>query len=733
MQLDDARKQLEARQKLRTREEARLRAALASLASQAAGDAQQVVSAQKAHQELLSGLPDYMTPPLPQPARLAAPPKGTLPVGKAPTSVVQPLKAAVGRLPVQQQPVPKGVLGRGSVQKGPTGNLPGFTGPLGKAAAAAAPRASVGHLSGQQPSVHQTLRHPAGIRSSPTVIPKPTCLMRHVPLTHPASLSSPPHAAGKYGSQAAQGEQADQHFIASRAPIGAVTYASLLGNAPPQASHLPANRPAAASAHCTFPPSHARQQSQFGIPSTAADRGGFHQLAPPHAQQKVEPPVHVTPQMTSLGPAQSLALTQRLLQSSGVNAPHRHQLSAQAAQLQAMTGHMACSQSPSYQSASWGTAGVQMTPRAKMYPQAPMHTSPSPQVAHPSAMTHQPISSKHPFASPNPVPQLPAGPKLSHETHLWATQSQHPPSTQACTSQAGTELSPSRRPPHTQTAHVLAAAQQQPLPSRVPTQTYAASHCTGSTKHVTSGAASQQPVSYEHACARGFAVSSSVGLAAGQAATAAQAVQQPDPNDTAQVCKATSELLVEVSSSAVMQARQNLLAPSSPYACAQASTEDQCLVIDGACGLREAARQPAVHRLPQHRAAQVLAPCTAQVVSKSTAEDVPKPVAAQSLSRELLAVFTKHSEPHTSPASGSIACSDQVLTEAPNPTVAVSASHLLSQGLSVQILPLVSQASLSHASMRPKQSVLKLTDAEELQRYCARQSRASSAGKLSMY
>lgn len=676
-----------------------------------------------------------MTPPLPQPARLAAPPKGTLPVGKAPTSAVQPLKAAVGRLPVQQQPVVKGPVGRGSVQKGPTGNLPGFTGPLGTAAAAAAPRASVGHLSCQQPSVHQTLRHPAGIRSSPTVMTKPTCLMRHVPWTHPTSLSSPHLAAGKCDSQAAQGHQTDQHFIASRAPTGAVSYASMLGNAPPQASHFPANRPAAASAHCTFPPSHARQQSQFGIPSTAADRGGFHQLAPPHAQQKVEPPVHVTPQMTSLGPAQSLALTQRLLQSSGVNAPHRHQLSAQAAQLQAMTGHMACSQSPSYQSASWGTAGVQMTPRAKMYPQAPMHTSPSPQVAHPGAMTHQPISSKHPFASPNPVPQLPAGPKLSHETHLWATQSQHPPSTQACTSQAGTELSPSHLPPHTQAAHVLAAAQPQPLSLCRPTQTYAASHCIGSTKHVTSGAASQQPVSYERACPRAFALSSSVGLAAGQAATAAPTVQQPDPNDTAQVCKATSELLAEVSGSAVMQARQNLLAPSSPHACAGVSPadQDQCHVTGGECGLKEAARQPAVHHLPQHRAAQVLAPCTAQIVSKSTAEDVPKPMAAQSLSRELLAVFTKHSEPHTSPTSGSITCSDQVLTEAPNPTVAVSACHLLSQGLSVQILPLVSQASLSHASMRPKQSVLKLTDAEELQRYCARQSRASSAGKLSMY
>lgn len=721
------------------REEARLRAALASLASQAAGDAQQVVSAQKAHQELLSGLPDYMTPSPPKPVRLAAPPKPTLPVGTAPTKVLQPLKAAVGRLPVQPQPVPKGVVGRVSVQKGLTGNLPGFTGPQGKAAAAAAPRASTGHLSVQQPSVHQMLRHPAVIGRPATDITKPTCLMRSAPLTHPASLSSPPHAAGKRDSQAARGHQADQHFIASRASEGGGRYASMLGNALPQASHSPANCPAAASAHCTFPPSQARQQSQFGTTSTAADRGGFRQLTPSCAQQRLKSPVHITAQMTSLGPAQSLALTQRLLQSSGVNAPHRHQLSAQAAQLQALASHMASSQSPSHQSAHWETAGVQMTPLAKLYPQAPIHTSPTPRVAHPGATTHQPISSKHPFTSPDSAPQLPAGPKLSHETHLphaWTPQSQLiPPGTQACTSQAGTELSPNSPPPHTQAAHVLAAAQQQPLLLRVPTQTYAASHCMGSTKHVTSGAASQQPVSYEHACPRAFALSSSVGLAAGQAATAAPTVQQADPNDTAQVCKATSELLAEVSGSAVMQARQNLLAPSSPHACAGASPadQDQCHVTGRECGLKEAARQPAVHRLPQHRAAQELPPCTAQIVSKSTAENVPKSLTVQPLSCELLAVFTKHSEPHLSPASGRIACSDQVLTEAPNPTVAVSASQLLSQGLSVQILPLDRQASLSHLSMRPKQSVLKHTNAEELQRHCARQSRASSAGKLSMY
>ena len=62
VQLDEARKQLDARQKTRTREGNKLRTALSNLEAQAAADAQQVVSAQQAHEELLKNLPSYLSP-----------------------------------------------------------------------------------------------------------------------------------------------------------------------------------------------------------------------------------------------------------------------------------------------------------------------------------------------------------------------------------------------------------------------------------------------------------------------------------------------------------------------------------------------------------------------------------------------------------------------------------------------------------------------------------------------
>ncbi|KAL3144204.1 hypothetical protein ABBQ32_003985 [Trebouxia sp. C0010 RCD-2024] len=76
VQLDEARKQLDARQKTRSREESRLRSALTNLEAQAVADVQQVVSAQQAHEDLLRDLPAYLSPaahtrPRPPPTSLA--------------------------------------------------------------------------------------------------------------------------------------------------------------------------------------------------------------------------------------------------------------------------------------------------------------------------------------------------------------------------------------------------------------------------------------------------------------------------------------------------------------------------------------------------------------------------------------------------------------------------------------------------------------------------------------
>ena len=76
VQLDEAKKQLDTRQKTRAREGSKLRSALTNLEAQAAADAQQVVSAQQAHEELLKDLPSYLSPSShhsPHPPSLAPP------------------------------------------------------------------------------------------------------------------------------------------------------------------------------------------------------------------------------------------------------------------------------------------------------------------------------------------------------------------------------------------------------------------------------------------------------------------------------------------------------------------------------------------------------------------------------------------------------------------------------------------------------------------------------------
>lgn len=105
VQLDEARKQLSARQKTRTREGARLRTALTNLEAQAAADAQQVLSAQQAHEELLQNLPSYLSPAVqarPHPPSSA--PKGQVGPPTLATAVQAPALGAL--VPSHHPPSP---------------------------------------------------------------------------------------------------------------------------------------------------------------------------------------------------------------------------------------------------------------------------------------------------------------------------------------------------------------------------------------------------------------------------------------------------------------------------------------------------------------------------------------------------------------------------------------------------------------------------------------------------
>lgn len=751
LQLDDARKQLAARQKLRTREEARLRTALATLESQAAGDAQQVVSAQKAHQDLLTGLPAYMTPPAPKPTRpAAAAPVGVLPMGKVPVSLMPALKAPMGKLPTELKGMvlmPKGPIGRASVgQSGLAGTPPALTGPLGQAAASTH-KASLSVLSHPQAPVYQLARQSLPSKTPVSLVPKPSLLMNMLPMTQAASLPSAAHKAAKSGFQAAQGQQAG-HDQGS-------AIASMLGIAPSQASQLPTTPQVAAALHHTshFSPGPRATQlpqkrAHITVAPAAWESAG--QLASMYAQQKPMPQApDDSAQRHSFGSKLSPAFGQEISQSSGIQTPHRLQHSAHVVCPPLSYSHASFTQSPSDQLAPIQAALAQMLSQTTPQVQVRAHQSSlaSPPAAFPQALTSQEFS---PRLAPGThhLAHQPPTPNHSHRTWQAPGQMSGPHQPSNCASK-GQGQAPSSR----------AQAAQQPKSSQFAAtgliQHEAASDC-AFVFQASPSAASQRPALGPECCV----ASTSAGSAASQAASAARAVHGSESQHGNQVAKRPSEAQAAVADAVVAHARQTLLSPL--HASAETTTADHSACFDTRVGHRRAASQTAEPVEPRLKPAQAMMQSTvearalytasqivpqptsramslcttAQAVSVSAAEAVPCSMPAQALSQELLAVFTRHSEVEASSAPLRRLCSDHGSSDIPDAsTAAGSAFALPPEGAVEQGTPWRSQVFASHVGSSSMQIVPSYMSPGLLQHSAASRSTVpvSDTSKLDVY
>jgi len=705
LQLDDARKQLAARQKLRTREEARLRTALATLESQAAGDAQQVVSAQKAHQDLLTNLPAYMTPPAPKPTRpAAAAPVGMLSMGKVPVNLMPALKAPMGKLPTElkgKMPMPKGPIGRASVgQGGPAGSPPVLTDPLGQAAASTH-KASLGVLSHLQTPVQYLARQPLPSKTSASLVPRPSLLMSMLPTTQAASLPSATHQADKSGLQAAQGQQAGRDpvsAVASRTCTGPSPYDAMLGTALSQASQLLPTAPQVAAAlHHTSPGPSATQLPQMRAHTTVAPtawQSATSQLASLYAHQKLMPHAPETSaQRPSFGSKLSPVFGQETTRSSGICTPHRLQHSPHAICPAQSYSHASFTQSPSDQSSPIQAALAQMLPPATSQIQvhARQASLAGPQAAFTQALTPQ---ESIPRLSPGTYHLAHQPLTLHHSCKTWQAPGQMSglcqPSSHASKGQ-GQAPSFCAQAAQTQAAKACArqsvqtqAAEAQAVKAHAPqaAQTQAAQPGTAQTQ-----AATQQPNSpqlaatglFQHQAASGcaFTFYASPSIASQQPAlgpeccfgtSAARAVCGSEAQHGNQVAKRPSEAQAAAADAMTAHTRQTLLSPL--HASAENATADHSACFDTRVGHRRATSQTADPAQPRLRRAQAMPQSiaqaramstasqmvpqpatravsfctTAQAVSHSAAEAVPCSMPAQALSEELLAVFVRHSE-----------------------------------------------------------------------------------------
>ena len=701
LQLDDANKQLAARRKLRTREEARLRTALATLESQAAGDAQQVVSAQKAHQDLLTNLPAYMTPPAPKPTRpaaaAAAAPVGVLPMGKVPVSLMPALKAPMGKLPTELKGkvlMPKGPIGRASVgQSGPAGSPPVLTDPLGQAAASTH-KASLSVLSHPQTPVHQLVRQPLPSKTSASLVPRPSLLMSMLPTSQAASLPSAAHTATKPGFQAARGQQAKRDSgsaISSRARTGPSPYGAMLGPALSQASQLPTTPQVAAALHHTSPGPPATQLPQMRAHTTVAPtawQSATSQLASMYAQQKLMPQTpDDSAQRYSFGYKLSPAFGQETHRSSGICTPHRLQHSAHAICPPQSYSHASFTQSPSDHSAPIQAALAQMLPPATS--QVKVHARQSslagPQAAFPQALTPQESSPR--FApGTHHLANQPLAPNRSCKTWHAPGQMSGPcqPSSHASTGQ-GQAPSFCAQAAQTQAAKACArqsvqtqAAEAQAVNARAPqaaqtqaaqpgiAQTQAATQqpnspqlaATGLTQHqaasdsaftfyASPSTVSQQPALGPECC---FA-STSARSAASQAASAARAVCGSEAQHGNQVAKRPSEAQAAAADAVTAHhvARQTLLSPL--HASAGNATADHSACFDTRVGHRRATSQTADPAEPRLQRAQAMPQSTAQARAVSTAgRMVPQP-ATRAVSFCTTAQAVSHSAAEAVPCS----------------------------------------------------------------------------------
>ena len=672
LQLDDAKKQLAARQKLRTREEARLRTALATLESQAAGDAQQVVSAQQAHQDLLTGLPAYMTPPAPKPTRpAAAAPVGVLPMGKVPLSLTAALKAPMGKLPSELKGkvlMPKGPIGRASVgQSGPVGSPPVLTGPLGQAAASTH-KASLTVLSHPHPQtpLHHLARQSLPSKTSVSLGPRPSLLMSMLPTTQAASLPSAAHKAAKSAFKAAQGQQAGRDpvpAIASRACTGPSFYGGTLGTALSQASQLPTTTQVAAGLHQTSSGTCATESPQKRAHITGAPAAwqSASQLASMYAQQKLMPqPPDTSAQRPSFGSKLSPAFGQETSWSSGTCTPHRLQHSAHAVCPPQSYSHASSTQLPSDHSAPIQAALAQMLPQATSQVQVHAHHSSlaGPQAAFPQALTPHEFSSR---LSPGThhLAHQPRTLNLSHMTwqapgqvsglrhpssHASKAQGQAPSScaqaaqTQAAKACAHQSLQTQAAQAQAVKAHAPQAAQTQAAQPQA-AQTQAAPQqqkspqlaATGLIQHqavldcafifpASCSDASQQPALGPECCL----ASTSARSAASQAASAARAVCWSESQHGNQVAKRPAEAQAAAGDAVTARARQTLLSPV--HASAENATADHSACFDTRVGHRRATSQTAEPAEPRLKRAQAMSQSTAQAKTLHTASQmVPQP------------------------------------------------------------------------------------------------------------
>lgn len=697
LQLDDAKKQLATREKLRTREEARLRTALATLESQAAGDAQQVVSAQKAHQDLLTNLPAYMTPPAPKPTRpaaAAAAPVAVLPMGKVPVSLMPALKAPMGKLPTElkgKMPMPKGPIGRASVgQSGPAGSPPVLTGPLTQAAASAH-KASLSVLSHRQTPVHHLARQSPPGKTSVSLVPRPSLLMSMLPTTQAASLPSATHTAAKSGFQATQGQQAGRDSgsaIASRACTGSSPYSAMLGTARSQASQLPTTHQVAAPLNCASPGLPTPQLPQMHTHTTVAPTAwpSTSQLASVYAHQKLMP--HApdnSAQRPSFGSTVSRAFGQETSRSSGICTPHRLHHSARAVCPLQSCSHASFTQSPSDHSAPVQAALAQMLPETT--PQVQVRASHSslagPQAAFTQALTPQePILRLAPGTSHRA--QQPPTPNHSHMTWQAPGQMSGPyqPSSHASTGQgqapsfcvqaAQTQAAKACAPQHVQTqaaeaqavnvhapqaaqsqaaqpgaAQTQAATQQPKSPQLAATrliQHQAASDC-AFTFYASPSTASRQTALEPECCL----ASTSARSAASQAASAARAVCGSEAQHGNQVAKRPSEAQAAAADAMTVHARQPLLSPL--HASAGNATADHSACFDTRVDHRRATSQtadPAEHQLKRD---QAMTQSMAQARAMSTANRVVPQPATRAVSFCTTAQAVSHSAAEAVPCS----------------------------------------------------------------------------------
>ena len=571
-----------------------------------------MVSAQKAHHNLLIGLPDYMAPPAPKPDRslskLTAPkclhnsmsPAAANP-GRPAVALYNQLsmeQSVTRQLPINERAAVKPPASQLAVQKGLTGKL---SQSKGAAHIAAAP---LGYVLGDKASVQMVFRESASGQASVNLTAKTSVLMNMVPRTQAAINASGAH---RTTFQPASAQQPRFH-AASVTSSG-----STLSLLPPQTQGT--LRQAGASLTSSASP-----VSQLPLHSATAIWSRS-----VHAQHKLPPHTHMLPAQGAPQVSHPLNPSPRhqLLVPTSATAIHRLPPSWPSTQPQQSRQHRSLPQSPCIQ-----TSSGQMLPRqvavtqvatsqgATLFPFSPQ--PPKPHTVRPLLLTPHPSghhSPKLPSPSSNPsnlrapLPQAPnppppnaqapyplqAEPQASSCRPLASQPSQlHPHGTYAPTKQASKHQAASQKP------------SSSPLLFRHPVQTQT------STGEPLSSQTPSLPLQHPYLTHAAWPQSSSAGytsdqamllLRSGHEAGSSSGLPSPDEHSLLQA------VLTQSSGSKVVPTQV------------------------------EASQLPAQHPASAGKGlGQALAGMPA-------AQAAPQSTAAQALSHDLLAVFQRQSEP----------------------------------------------------------------------------------------